>query len=95
MKLIERRPTWLVAPWYLCRAYYDAPRNEVVFAVFPLHYVLIFAWFLNVKWGHYRHSPTWIDRAIKESNDPSSATAATERNDCNQSGPPPFAGARG
>lgn len=34
-------------------------------------------------------------RLVRMPNDPSSATAATERNKCNQNGPPPFAEARG
>jgi hypothetical protein len=37
----------------------------------------------------------WIAMRVKPPNDPSSATAATRRTDCNCDGPPPFAAAHG
>jgi len=50
------------------------------------------------KWQNYgKTAPSCItlkDRHMR-SNDPSSATAATRRADCNRDDPPPFAAAHG
>ena len=46
----------------MVHAYFDFSRNERVMVAFPLNYAVSFAWLLNLKWGEFRHKPTWIDR---------------------------------
>ena len=63
MKLIYRRVnTYCTTPWWMVHAYFDFSRNERVMVAFPLNYAVSFAWLLNLKWGEFRHKPTWIDR---------------------------------
>jgi len=57
---IELKPRW-----YHARAYYDASRNENVLVLWPLHYLVALAWYLNYQWCRLRFQPSWIDKALK------------------------------
>jgi hypothetical protein len=48
------------------RAYCDYMRREIVMVAFPLNYIVSLAWWLNLKWGEFRHKPTWLDAIIKQ-----------------------------
>ena len=62
MTVIYRKvSTYCHTPWWMKHAYFDASLNKRVMVAFPLNYVFSFAWFLNLKWGEFRHKPTWID----------------------------------
>ena len=64
-RLFYRRVSvWFVPPIWMVRCYYDAKRDECVYAAFPLHFLVILAWRLNCAWARYRNHPSWIDREL-------------------------------
>lgn len=50
---------------YQCRAYYSVEHNQNVMVLFPFHYAVQFAWWLNMQWSRYRYRKSWIDTQIK------------------------------
>ncbi|WP_316348495.1 hypothetical protein [Desulfuromonas acetoxidans] len=50
--------------WWHARAYYDVRRRHVVMVIYPFHYLVLAAWWLNLRWSEYRHRESWIDRQI-------------------------------
>ena len=50
--------------WWMAVAYYDWMRDEEVNVIFPFHYAVMFAWWLNMKWCKYKGEPSWIDKQI-------------------------------
>ena len=57
-------PTCCYTKWWHGHAFYDARRNRNVMVIYPLHWVVNFAWWLNWKWFSHRHKETWIDRMV-------------------------------
>lgn len=64
--IISRLENYYIQPWWMKRAYYDCMRREIVMVAFPLNYIVSLAWWLNLKWGEFRHKPTWLDAIIKQ-----------------------------
>jgi len=64
--LIYRRlKDCFVPPWWMACAYRDWARNQYVWVVWPLHYLVQFIWWLNFKWNGYRSKRSWIDRQVE------------------------------
>ena len=56
--------------WHHGRAYYD-PRYDInVAVIYPFHWVVQFAWWLNLKWSYHRGKPSWIDLYLREQKKP-------------------------
>jgi hypothetical protein len=55
---------FFVTPRWMAAAYYDRARREVVMVMWPFHYAVQFAWWLNLKWSAYRHKKSWVDRMV-------------------------------
>ena len=64
--IICRLEDCCITPWWMKRAYCDYMRREIVMVAFPLNYIVSLAWWLNLKWGEFRHKPTWLDAIIKQ-----------------------------
>jgi len=64
--IIRRLETFYITPWWMKRAYYDLQSDKMVMVAVPLNYVVEIAWRINLKWGEYRHKPTWLDAIIKQ-----------------------------
>jgi len=64
-QIYQRVPDFCMAPWHMKMAYTDYARRERVWVVWPLNYIVEFAWFLNLKWCQYTHTPSWIDKEVK------------------------------
>ena len=64
--IISRLENCYIQPWWMKRAYYDYMRREIVMVAFPLNYIVSLAWWLNLRWGEFRHKPTWLDAIIKQ-----------------------------
>ena len=50
--------------WWMATAYYDWMRDKEVNVIFPLHYIVMFAWLVNMRWCKYKGKPSWIDKQI-------------------------------
>ena len=64
--IYERVNPNFVPPKHMKRVYFDAPRNEYVFVLWPLNYVVELAWWLNFCWCRYTRKQSWIDRLVLE-----------------------------
>lgn len=62
----ERVPRGHRIKHWQCRAYQDYNRHENIMVIFPLHYLVIFIYWLNYLWFTYRGKETWIDKKIKD-----------------------------
>lgn len=50
-------------PWQ-GRAYYDASRNRYLMVLYPFHWLVAFAYWVNCQWSHHRHQESWIDKEL-------------------------------
>ena len=68
MKLIsifyQRVSEGYIRPKWMAKAYHDWIRSQEIFVLFPFHYLVMFAWWLNFKWCFYRSKPSWIDKQV-------------------------------
>jgi len=54
-----------MAPRWMATAYNDWQCDRRVMALWPLHYLIMFAWWLDYQWCKHRMRPSWIDLQIK------------------------------
>lgn len=52
--------------WWHARAYYDPCRDSYLMVIYPFHWVVNLAWWLNIKWADHRFKESWIDRKLRE-----------------------------
>ena len=62
--IAERCPTCCYTKWWQGRAYYEARTDSFVMVVYPFHWLVNLAWWLNLKWSRHRQKPSWIDRQV-------------------------------
>lgn len=55
--------------WWMANAYYDWYSDQEVNVIFPLHYLVMFGWWLNMKWCAYKGKPSWIDKQVVAARD--------------------------
>jgi hypothetical protein len=60
----ERRPGWCCTRWWHGRAYYEAKTDRLVMVIYPFHWAVNLAWWLNLQWSKHRHKESWIDRNL-------------------------------
>jgi hypothetical protein len=60
----ERVRHGLYRRWWMASAYYDWHLDNEVNVIFPLHYLVMFAWWSNQKWCKYKNKPSWIDKQV-------------------------------
>jgi len=62
---VEEVSPWCYTRRYHANCYYDGRRNVYVTAIYGLHYVLLFAWWLGWKWDKHRLKKSWIDELLR------------------------------
>lgn len=46
-------------------AYYSARRNQVLWVIYPFHYVLAVLWWIQLRWAEHTGNPSWIERELE------------------------------
>lgn len=62
----ERCPDCCYTRWWHGLAYHDIMRQKNVMVIYPFHWAVQFAWWLNMKWNQHRGKPSWIDELTIE-----------------------------
>jgi hypothetical protein len=55
-----------VPPWWMAASYRDCSRRQILFAIYGLHWLINFIWWLNFKWCRHVNKPSWIDRQLQK-----------------------------
>jgi hypothetical protein len=53
-------------PMWMMFAVYRASRNQALFAVPPLYFLIECAWWLQDRWARAANAPSWIEREVED-----------------------------
>ncbi|WP_395739297.1 hypothetical protein [Prosthecobacter sp.] len=55
----------LMPPRHMAFAFYTARTNRALFVLFPFHYLIALAWWIQDKWAKAALAPSWIDQEVE------------------------------
>ena len=58
----EELPTCCVPRWWHGRAYYCPMRGKNIMVIYPFHWLVNLAWWINHRWCRHKGKRSWIDR---------------------------------
>lgn len=63
----EWRDEWTVPRWWMGLAFVSCPRCQGLFVVWPLHYVVMLAWWVQDWWARKtkRAECSWVEREVR------------------------------
>ena len=60
----QKVPRHEVPRWYQALAYHDPRIDRYIMVLYPFHWMVNLAWWLNLKWSKHRCKPSWIDKMM-------------------------------
>jgi len=62
--LFRWQENYIRPPRWMGFAYYAIERNQNLFVIYPLHFVVAGVWWVQDRWARHTFNPSWIDREV-------------------------------
>jgi hypothetical protein len=56
---------WHRPPRWMAFAYYSAVRNQCLFVIYPFHFIVAIAWWIQDRWARHTGNPSWIENEVE------------------------------
>jgi hypothetical protein len=66
-------------PRWMAFAYYSAERNSFLFVIYPFHFLVALAWWIQDRWARHTHHPSWIENEVRHRLDHHKASTRNQR----------------
>jgi hypothetical protein len=57
------------SPRHMGFSHYKAEYNKYLFVIYPFHYVISIAWWVQLKWAMHTNKPSWIELEVRKRNE--------------------------